>query len=171
MVRQKLYKQNYIYLKPLFYSLFVGQMIIPFFMYPSVALENLPVEYSWHKGVFFLAASLVVVLGLCSIGWALQHVELSSHSIPLCLCIVCSITAVILHVSIFGIQGTSFISGSASSLPWFLGSLVLMIVPQVVTYLVRIRKDMKLTAENRTKFKEYIREGELLVSGQQQCEF
>jgi len=71
MVRTKLYKQNYNYLKPLFYTLLVGQVTIPSMMYPSVAQDNQPNAYSLVKAGYFLAASVVVCLGLMSFGWAL----------------------------------------------------------------------------------------------------
>lgn len=79
-------KQNYFFLKPLFWTLLISQMIVPAFMYPSLASQGQQSHnYSGKKMLFFVISALLVTIMLCGIGAALQHSELNDASLNLCM--------------------------------------------------------------------------------------
>lgn len=78
-------KQNYYFLKPLFWTLLTSQMVVPAFMYPSLATQGEQGhKYSGKKMLFFILSAILISIMLCSIGAALQHSEISNGSINLC---------------------------------------------------------------------------------------
>lgn len=90
-------RQNYFFLKPLFWTLITSQVIVPAFMYPSLASQGEESHnFSGKKMVFFIICAIIVSIMLCTIGAALQHADLSNASVNLCMSGIPSVAILLL---------------------------------------------------------------------------
>jgi hypothetical protein len=136
-VRDKLKRQNYSYLMPLFYTLLVSQILIPAFMLPSIAFQEQAMmaqiesgaktftpKGSWIKLVYYLGNSIVLYICIAFFGQTLQHVSISQNLFQLAMSLIPSAVLITLDQMLLNKSHSLFNSKVLMIL-----SIALMIVP------------------------------------------
>ena len=138
-IRTKDNKQNYFFLKPLFWTLLLAQMIVPAFMYPSLALQGQQSHnYSGKKMLFFIISALIVSLMLCAIGIALEHAKLTTASFNLCLTVVTPLVMLLIDFLMINQAGQRIEAGHLKNSLMVYFGFWLLVVPQCISNLYKV---------------------------------
>lgn len=118
-------------------------MIVPAFMYPSLATQGAQAHnYSGKKMLFFIISAIIISMMLCIIGAALQHADLSNESINLCMSSVPTLAILLVDFLAINTAGQRITPGHlGNSLMVYIG-FGLLVVPQFFSNIVNVIQDV-----------------------------
>jgi len=137
-------------------------MIVPAFMYPSLATQGEQGhQYSGKKMLFFIVSAILIAIMLCAIGAALQHSELSNGSINLCFSAFPSVIMLIFDFFLLNKAGDRVDPAHLKSSLMIYVGFGLLVVPQFLSNMITICQEAVITKNSE-------RRGQAMNKGRQE---